>query len=365
MLDPAMSRLRQKRLLDRLSERRLDAAVLGDVGHVQYLTSHRPFWLHHVGLVIFSDGRSVLIAPEGTGGAIAADEIRTYEATWNGTQRQEQPRLVADTIGRLLAERKASRIGIDCSEVTAALDTTDDDPVRIDEDLRQIRRRKDADELALMRTAIGCTRAMYERAGQIIQPGVAEIDVFNELHAAAVRSAGEPLSAHLGNDYACGVPGGPPRHGRRAAAGEIYILDLGPAVRGYFADNCRAFSVGRHPTDAQIEAWRVVTGVFPIIEKMARPGVRCRDIFQAVDDHYRGTCGRAFPHHLGHGVGLQPHEYPHLNPKWDDTLLEGEVFTVEPGLYSPELAGGLRIENQYVVRADGVENLTPFPTELA
>ena len=97
---------------------------------------------------------------------------------------------------------------------------------------------------------------------------------------------------------------------------------------------------------------------------MAKPGVRCRDVFAAVDEHYKSRTGNGLPHHLGHGVGLQPHEFPHLNPKWDDVLMPGEVFTVEPGLYAPELRAGMRIENQYLVTDAGVENLTPFPLEL-
>ena len=70
-------------------------------------------------------------------------------------------------------------------------------------------------------------------------------------------------------------------------------------------------------------------------------------------------------HHLGHGVGLQPHEYPHLNPKWDDVLMEGEIFTAEPGQYSDELKAGIRLENDYLVTKDGVESLFKFPLELA
>jgi Xaa-Pro dipeptidase len=89
--------------------------------------------------------------------------------------------------------------------------------------------------------------------------------------------------------------------------------------------------------------------------------VRCRDIFSNVDDYYRSKSGNPFPHHLGHGVGLQPHEFPHLNPRWDDVLQEGEIITCEPGLYGADLNAGIRIENQYRVTADGLENLTPFP----
>ena len=206
---------------------------------------------------------------------------------------------------------------------------------------------------------------MHERARQIVAPGVPELVVYSELHAAALKAAGEPLwPAHLGNDFRCGAGGGPPREGRTARAGELYIVDLGPACRGYFADNSRVYSVDRRPTDAQMKAWDAIAGVFPVVERAAKPGARCREIVAAADDHLLAACGRGLPHHLGHGVGLQPHEFPHLNPAWDDTLQEGEVFTCEPGLYGPELAAGLRIENQYLVTANGVENLTPFPMEL-
>jgi Xaa-Pro aminopeptidase len=69
-------------------------------------------------------------------------------------------------------------------------------------------------------------------------------------------------------------------------------------------------------------------------------------------------------HHLGHGVGLNPHEFPHLNPEWNDTLMEGEIFTAEPGLYGEELGGGIRIENQYLVTAKGVVRLTDFDVRM-
>jgi Xaa-Pro dipeptidase len=114
-----------------------------------------------------------------------------------------------------------------------------------------------------------------------------------------------------------------------------------------------------------LRAWETIMGVFPIVESMARPGASCKEIFAAVDEHFRLHTGAGQTHHLGHGVGLQPHEQPHLNPNYDETLQEGDVFTSEPGLYGAHLGGGMRLENQYLVTKDGVENLTPFPMELA
>jgi Xaa-Pro dipeptidase len=366
MLDPTQSRRRQGRMLQVLADRRLDAVVIGHTPHVYYLTAHLPFWQQFAGFVMFADGKTSLITANKPDERAAADRVESYVASWNSTQRQEQPEVVAEALLAMLGERGASRIGMDSSAVTSLVATvTEADCESVDAELWQMRRVKDADELALMKVGIDCTQAMYERARQIIEPGIAELHVFNELHAAAVNVAGEQLSAHLGNDYACGARGGPPRKDRKAEAGQLYILDLGPAYRGYFSDNCRAISVDRKPSDAQIKAWGVVTEALKIVERIAKPGVRCRDIFNAVDAHYREKTGGGFPHHLGHGAGLQPHEFPHLNLNWDDTLMEGEIFTAEPGLYGDELRVGMRIENQYRVTASGVENLTPFPMELA
>ena len=72
-----------------------------------------------------------------------------------------------------------------------------------------------------------------------------------------------------------------------------------------------------------------------------------------------------FNHHLGHGVGLAPHEAPHLNPNWDDTFQAGDFFTAEPGLYHEELRAGMRLEQNYVVTDSGVKLLTDWPLELA
>lgn len=367
MLDPAASRVRQQRLLPALRESKVDAIVVGLPAHVYYLSAHDTFWQHQSAFALFRDGTSLLIRADGSVRTVAADRVETYEATWMGTQRMDQPATVGNQMARTVKAAGARKVGVDTSPVSQTFARAfDGHSEMIAPVLWQARRQKEPDELALMRRAIECTRNMHERARKIIEVGVSETRVFAELYATAVLTAGVPLSpSYLGNDFQCGSPGGPPRKGRAAQAGELYILDLGPAVGGYFSDNSRAYSVDRKPTDEQLKAWEVVTGVFPIIERMAKPGVSCRDLFAAIDEHYRAATGNGFPHHLGHGVGLQPHEFPHLNPKWDDKLMEGEVFTCEPGLYGEHLGGGMRIENQYLVTKDGVENLTPFPMELA
>jgi Xaa-Pro dipeptidase len=366
MLTVEHSRQRQRRLLEAMERRRLDAVVVGWAPHVYYLSAKLPFWLHEAALVLFADGYSRLVWPNAVPDAAAATETVIFEANRLSTLRQEQPALVAERVVEALAGKKVQAVGVEASSVSSqVVMRLGRGAVSIDAELWQLRRRKDADELALMRTAVGCCEAMYARARAMIAPGVAEVDLFAELQAVAVRTAGEPLTALLGNDYACGVPGGPARKDRLARDGEIYILDLGPAYRGYFSDNARSFAVNGKPTDEQFRTWEAVCAALKLVETMAKPGVRCRDLFAAVDEHFKVVLKTGMGHHLGHGVGLQPHEYPHLNPKWDDVLMDGDVFTAEPGQYGPAIAGGIRLENQYLVTTEGVENMVASPLALS
>lgn len=366
MLDPTFCRERQKRLVTVLQERKLDAVVIGAPHHVYYFTAHYTHPLQQSALLLMADGRSRLYTANEPNTTAAADDVISYIANRTSTLRQDQEQAVAEDLLRSLPAGSVKQLGLDSSAISsqialrfAGAQST------IDDALWQMRRVKDADELVLMRKAIACSQAMYAQARQIIAPGISELEVYGQLHMAAVLEAGEPLRpAYLGNDYACGVPGGPARGGRTAQAGELYILDLGPAYRGYFSDSARTFSVDGKPTDAQHAAWERVTHCLSMVKEMARPGVCCREIFAAVSDYLLSARGSGMGHHLGHGVGLQPHEYPHLNPEWDDTLMEGEIFTAEPGEYGEALRGGIRIENMYRVSKGGVENLVDVPLGL-
>lgn len=355
---------RQTRVRALLAAEAIPIALFTRPEHIQYLTAFRPHPLQSAAVVLTHD-RCLLIAPNQIPAHHAASEVISFEAQWHCTLRQDQDHAIAAALKT--TGFHASRLAIESSRTSpallGALGLTDTSRlVDLEPKLHYLRRRKDPDELTLIRHAIAATEVMYARARDVIAPGITELTVYNELQAAAINSLGEPPTA-TGNDYQCASPGGPPRD-RQAQAGELFILDLGPAYRGYFADNCRTFAVDHLPTDAQLAAHAVVTHVLNEIPHLVRPGIRCRDVFThckaLLDTHLPGS----FFHHLGHGIGLYPHEAPHLNPSWDDTFEEGDVFTVEPGLYHETLRAGLRIEEDYLVTASGVEKLTAFPTDF-
>ena len=352
--------------MDVLQRRKLDAAVCGLDRHVYYFTGFRRLWFHQSAVIVFSDGRCWLTTANEPTDRAAADTIDSFIAQHMATLRQEQPHVVAEQVIAQLKAGKARRVGVDTSPVGAQVAVGFDGSCQgIDEALWQMRRVKDGDELVLLKGSIRCTEAMHKRAREIVEPGVDELHVFSELHAAAVEAADEPLSGMLGNDFACGVLGGPPRQGRKAKAGELYIFDLGPERRGYRADNTRTISVDRHPTDVQMQAWQRITDALKLVEQTVKPGTRGKELFATIDQFMQDQGGTPMIHHLGHGIGLQPHEFPHLNPNWDDEFMAGEVICVEPGQYGPELAQGIRLENQYLITATGVENLVSAPLELA
>lgn len=360
----AACRARQQRLLAEMERQKLDLVVVTQTEHVQYLAGPRFGPVFSPAAALTSDGKLTLVAPKKPVVEAAADEYLTYEAQWHSTLRNDQRQASSAVLLAALAGRAApKRVGVEFSSFGLHLAAIPGEKIDIEPTLYRFRRKKDADELARLKKAIAGTEKMYTLAREIIAPGITEIEVFNRLQAAAVEEFGEALTG-TGNDYQCGARGGPARNGRKAEAGELYILDLGPAFRGYFADNCRTFAVNRQPTEAQQTAWTYIQKVFAHLEACVKPGKSCKELFAEAQAILNEAPVGDFNHHLGHGIGLFPHEAPHLNPNWDDVFEVGDVFTAEPGLYAPELRAGMRLENDYLVTPTGIDNLSPFPLEL-
>jgi Xaa-Pro dipeptidase len=365
LLDVDACRRRQGRLVARLAETGSDAVVVVAAEHVEYLTGHR--WDHRFAplAAFLASGPSLLVCPDKPVERAAVTEVRTYEAKRRSTLRDDQTAAAAVVLADWLAAHgRPGRVAVEFSacppHVVRACGNAE--LVDVEPALLALRRRKDADEIALVRRAVAAAGAMHARARELVRPGAGELEIFSALQAAAVESCGEMLTG-TGNDYACGVRGGPPRP-RPSAAGELFILDLGPAYRGYFADTSRTLAVDGKPTDAQHAAWERVTGALALVERIGRPGLRCRDLYDQVFAWLADSAVGSWSSHLGHGIGLSVHETPRLNPNWDDVLEEGDVIAVEPALYAPELACGMRIENDYLVTATGLELLSPFPLGL-
>jgi Xaa-Pro aminopeptidase len=232
--------------------------------------------------------------------------------------------------------------------------------------LARLRRAKRPDEIDTIRACISSIEAGYAAARRVIRPGATELDVFKEVHGEIVRHAGYNLKFE--GDFACGTraikEGGSPL-AKALQPGDLYILDIYPSFHGYHGDLCRTFAVSQ-PTDLQRQAWEVVCGALQLAEQLIRPGVRARDIWSRLREHIDTfECARgSFGHHAGHGIGIESQEPPWIIPGSDHVFEVGDVIALEPGCYSPALQGGVRLERDYVVHENGLQNLSSFPLEL-
>lgn len=361
--DVASCRDRQARLLTELERMGLEMALLTRSESVQWLTGAYVGPLLAPAAAMDSDGRVTLVLPSRkTSQVVAADEVLGYEEKWHSTLRDEQRAASNEVLLQALPSRP-ERVGGEWSQLGPQLLAAFAGEIEdIESTLFRLRRQKHPDELRMLQRANDANRAMYAWARENIQPGINELEVYNQLQAVAVRELGEALT-YFGQDFRCNARGGLPRD-RPVEAGELYILDLGVGFRGYYSDNARTIAVGGAPTDEQQQAWQKLAEVFPMVDSWVKPGASCRQLFQEVQAFLDEAKPWQFNHHLGHGVGLAPHEGPHLNPHWDDNFAVGDFFTVEPGLYHESLRHGIRLEENYVVTATGVEKLTDYPLQL-
>jgi Xaa-Pro aminopeptidase len=145
--------------------------------------------------------------------------------------------------------------------------------------------------------------------------------------------------------------------------GDTVIVDAGAILDGYCSDCTRTFAAGALDGELR-DAYDVCLRAQLAGLEGVRPGVTGVDADavarRVIDD---AGYGDYFGHGLGHGVGLDVHELPRLSTESTEVVEEGNVTSVEPGIYLPD-RGGIRIEDLVVVRPDGVEVLTSFTKEL-
>ncbi len=351
---------RKDRLRDLLDFLNLDAALFSNRHYVYALTG---YWhaspLTPVLCLIDKDGRLTLVTPGDPPEAPGADECLAYTPHKLCTLVENLEAAAAEVLRDRVAPFR--RIGTD-GVARPWISSPGTDWIDLTAAYQELRRGKAPDEIEALRFTLRGAHAAYTAAREAVAPGLTERELYVTMESAAARAAGEPLSG-WGNDFQSNSPGGPAR-ARPMKAGELVVLDIGVGVRGYRSDLCRTFAVDRSPSEAQLEAHARVVEALKEAERLIRPGARCRDVFETIHGMLEGWKGYRFFHHLGHGIGLDAHEVPRINPEWDDVFEAGDVVAVEPGLYGPDLKAGIRLEENFAVGETGVEKLSNYPLEL-
>ncbi|MCL8212859.1 M24 family metallopeptidase [Mesoplasma whartonense] len=230
----------------------------------------------------------------------------------------------------------------------------------------RIRMIKDEKEIQALKKAAEITHKVFLEVLGYVRPGITERMVATFVSDAFLRNGADKLS--FDTIVASGVNGSKPHavpSDKVIEAGEFVTLDMGCYFQGYASDQTRTFLVGEHPSNPELlKVYDVVYQAQSLGISLLKPGVLCGDIHQEVDKFiasqgYQGY----FTHGLGHGLGIEIHEEPYENPVGDVVLAPGMTLTVEPGIYLPGV-GGVRIEDDFVITAQGAEALTTPLREL-
>lgn len=256
------------------------------------------------------------------------------------------------TLSRLNSFRKALK--------NISFDTTD----RLSRKIYDMRSVKSDEDIEKMKIAQKFTDDAFNHILDFIQEGRTEREIALELDYFMLRNGAEALSfdtiALAGKNTS--MPHGVPSD-YKVKNGDFVLMDFGAVYDGYHSDMTRTVCVG-NPDEKMKDIYNIVLSA----QSAALKSVCARITGKNLDAFAREIIedagyGEAFGHSLGHGVGMEIHEYPNASTKSDTILPENAVVTIEPGIYLPQ-EFGVRIEDMVKITNKGCMNFTHSPKNL-
>jgi len=365
---------RHARLREKIRAEQLDAFVVTHLPNLFYLTNVTAT----AGIAVATADRLYLIIDFRYAGAVNALQQSSNAAP--DTEVVPVERSYDETLVSLLARLKSSRVGVEGTQLSVSrfnrLRETVPDAVivPVDEIVERLRLVKDEHEIDMLRRGALLLSAVAMDVLQDAKPGVMEQEVAAKIDW-RIKSAGFERCSF--DTIVASGPNAAQPHAhagdRVLREGDLVVLDFGGVYGGYCVDLTRTIALGRPDGEMQ-RVYDAVLEAQKAAIASVRPGVRAGE----VDAAARNTLGRhrlaeVFGHSTGHGLGVEIHEAPRVGPRReatsdqpappDDPIETGMVFTIEPGAYIPGW-GGVRIEDDVLVTADGVEVLTNVPRDL-
>jgi Xaa-Pro aminopeptidase len=350
-----VSAARAERLAELVSSEQLERLLVTNLVNVRYLTGFT-----------------------GTNGAcVCGPDDRVFVTDFRYTERAEQEVEgweVVTVRGEwlpALAERLRGRCGFEDHDLSVRSFSKLEGEVAEGTELvaagplvERLRRVKDSEELAAIAEAAKLADVVYEWSLELGLRGRSERDVARAA-AARIRELGaEPSFPPI---VAAGPNGALPHAEpgeREIGADELVIFDMGAQLDGYCSDCTRTLATGEGIGDQAEAVYALVHDAQQAALEAVAAGKPNRDVDAVAREMIEAAGhGERFGHGLGHGVGLEVHEGPSLNPRSEDSLLAGEVVTIEPGVYLPG-EFGVRIEDLVVATEGGHRNLSALPKEL-
>ncbi|TYO99966.1 Xaa-Pro aminopeptidase/Xaa-Pro dipeptidase [Geothermobacter ehrlichii] len=338
-----------------LAENDLDGVVFFHLPNIRYLCG----FTGTDGALVATPGRTVFLTDSRyttqARRQVRADEVSEYRQKIEGVAeflRETGVRrcgFEATTLAYGLWSKLREKVGSDCELVP------------LDDAVDRLRRIKSDVEVAALLRAAGLHRRAFDEVRTMIRPGVTERQIALELEISLKRFGAEEKAFDF--IVASGERGAMP-HGvasdRAIGEGELVTIDFGVRLDGYHSDETITLAVGEISSDLR-RIYDIVLAAHDAALEAVTPGMSLRALDAVARDLIAAEgYGDFFGHGLGHGVGLEIHEYPAISPRAEGLVEAGMVLTIEPGIYVPGL-GGVRIEDMVRVTDDGCEILTRLP----
>ena len=223
---------------------------------------------------------------------------------------------------------------------------------------------KDNSEINKIKRAVKITDAAFELILDMIKPGVKERDIALELSYRMIKMGadGPSFDFIVASGQRSSMPHGKASD-RKLKNKDFITIDFGCFYNGYASDMTRTVVLGK-ASQKQKKIYSVVKDAQQAAINAARAGMAAKELDKVARDIIKKEgYGDYFGHGLGHGLGLEVHSLPVINPRSQDILATGNVITIEPGIYIPNW-GGVRIEDDILITQNGCKVLTKSPKEL-
>jgi Xaa-Pro aminopeptidase len=357
---------RQLRLQNALLLHRLDALLVTHIPNILYLCgftgSAGALLVTKAGIVFFTDGRYTAQARAEVKAAkivIASKAPLATAAEWLSAHQQRGRRALPSKVGIEGEHMTVAARSLLASILPSTFRLRPAPPL-----VEKARMVKDEEEIGCIRSAVILGASLFDRALEVIRPGVREAEVAAEMEFAARKAGAQQMSftTIIASGERSALPHG--RASQAAIPGEAFVVcDFGVILSGYCSDMTRTIYVGRPSAEAR-GVYQAVKQAQQAAVDAVRPGISVGEVDRAARKSLQKSgLAKYFTHSTGHGVGLEIHEAPRVAAGQTEILQPGMVITIEPGVYVPG-QWGVRIEDMVVVTEHGCEVLTPTSKEL-
>jgi len=364
-----MTKARIEHLKELMTRYKIDTIALNPGPTLTYLTGLEFHLMERPTVMLYQKGhKPFMILPKLESAKLAAADLSMHSVTYNDDPSTWQEAFRAAFKHMNL---EGVRIGLEATRMrymemnylqTAAPTARF---VSADQVFGELRVYKDENEIKYMRRAVEIAQQALREILPLIKPGITESEIAAELTIAMLRAGSDPELPF--SPIVAGGPNSANPHatptGRALEPGDLLVIDWGARVNGYCSDLTRTFAIGK--SDPELERiYETVLQANTAGRAAGKPGLAASEVDRASRDVIdQAGFSEFFTHRTGHGLGMEAHEAPYISSANADLLEEGMTYTVEPGIYLPD-KGGVRIEDNVLVTAEGTETLSDYPREL-